>query len=61
MMPIGVITMRRSRCSRWPESAGHYESAFSQAKPTLDAWLAQGASDARELALFWETTFQADP
>jgi len=21
MMPIGVITMRRSRCSRWPESA----------------------------------------
>jgi len=60
LVPIFRMAPRRRELNLM-DFDGHYESAFSQARPTLDAWLAQGASDARDLALFWDATFQADP
>lgn len=40
---------------------GHYASAFSRARPTLEGWLNQGLLDASTERLFWRATFQADP
>jgi predicted acylesterase/phospholipase RssA len=60
LVPIFRMAPRRRELNLM-DFDGHYESAFSRPKPSLVEWLAQGATDARDAALFWEATFQADP
>ena len=40
---------------------GHYDSACSKPRPTLEQWLTQGLTDASQKKLFWNATFEADP
>jgi predicted acylesterase/phospholipase RssA len=60
LVPIFRMAPRRRELNLM-DFDGHYESAFSRAKPSLVQWLDQGAIDARTEALFWDATFQADP
>jgi predicted acylesterase/phospholipase RssA len=60
LVPIYRMAPRR-RDLNLIDFNGHYQSAFSGPRPTLEQWLSQGLDDAAQKKLFWNATFEADP